>query len=276
MNIKLISISILVSIAWIVGAYELADTLAHFATQWYWFVLATVYTITLNEIFSHRICSHNLFNVDVESKTYKVLVFLLSVDHAWSPLTDACVTHLNHHMYSDQGDKDNLNYRRHWFSFCTLSPLLYLYQKPTNYPDADKFFKRQEQKFKHILDDGWTFFCEEFRVPLTIVFWLAVYLIAPIILFKILLMSRFLMSIYMAMASIGTHINLPFSYRNFNTNDTTYNNLVLHYICLGLLSSMLHNNHHAKPRAINHAIRWFEFDTGYYVIKLLEPLLIKR
>ena len=116
MNIKLISISILVSIAWIVGAYELADTLAHFATQWYWFVLATVYTITLNEIFSHRICSHNLFNVDVESKTYKVLVFLLSVDHAWSPLTDACVTHLNHHMYSDQGDKDNLNYRRHWFA----------------------------------------------------------------------------------------------------------------------------------------------------------------
>lgn len=276
MNLRLISVSILVSIAWIVGSIELVDTLTNFSTQWYWFVLATAYTLILNEAFSHRICSHSLFEVDTTSITYKILTFLLSVDHAWSPLTDACLTHMNHHMYSDQGDKDNLNWRRHWYSFCTLSPILYLHQAPTNYPDEEKFFVLQNKRFKNIVDDDWTFFCEEYRVPLTVVFWIIVYLLAPIILFKILLMSRFLMSIYMAMASIGTHINLPFSYRNFDTDDTTYNNLILHYTCLGLLSSMLHNNHHAKPRAINHAVRWFEFDTGYYVIKLLKPLLIKK
>jgi len=237
--------------------------------------ISNLYTLTLNEAFAHRICTHNLFKVDVESKTYKILVFLLSVDHAWSPLTDACITHLNHHMYSDQGDRDNLNYRRHWYSFCMLSPIMYLYQLPTNYPDADKFFKRQEQQFKHILDDDWTFFCEEFRVPLTVLFWAVLYFVLPIVLFKIVLMGRFLMSIYMAIASIGTHVNLPFSYRNYNTNDTTQNNLILHTVCLGCLSSMLHNNHHANPSKIWQNLRWYEYDLGYWIIKLLRPRLEK-
>lgn len=275
MNLRLISIFVLVSIAWVVGAVELFDTLTHFTTQWYWFVLASFYTLTLNETFSHRICSHQLFEIDTTSKTYKILTFLLTVDHAWSPLTETCLTHANHHLYSEQGNRDNLNWRRHWYSFCTLSPFLYLYPLPTEYPDKVNFFKKQKKRFKNILDDHWTFFCEEYRIPLTIIYWTVLYFILPIILFKIVLMGRFLMSIYMAMVSIGCHVKLPFSYRNFNTNDTTYNNLILHILSLGMLSSMLHNNHHGRAGEVTHTHRWFEFDTSYYVIKLLRPLLEK-
>ena len=274
--IKLFAVFVLVSIAWVIGAIELADTITHFSTQWYWWVLATFYTLTLNESFSHRICSHSMFEIDTNSVTYKVLVFLLTVDHAWSPLTETCITHANHHMYSDKGNKDNLNWRIHWYSFCTLSPLLYLYQQPTDYPDKDRYFARQKERFANILDDTWTFFCEHYRVELTIIYWLALYFIMPIVLFKVVLMGRFLMSIYMAMVSIGCHIRLPFSYRNFNTNDTTYNNMILHVLSLGMLSSMLHNNHHGRAGEIKHTFRWFEFDTSYYVVNLLKTLLKPR
>ena len=271
-----IGTALLVTIAWVVGAVELTDTLAHFSTQWYWFVLATFYTVTLNELYCHRICTHKLFELDTRSITYKILTFLLTVDLAWSPLTTMCTVHSNHHMYSDQGDKDNLNWRRYWYNICTLSPIAYLYQEPTNYPHEEQFFAQQRRVFKTVLDDTWTFFVEENRLILTIMFWFALYAIAPIVLFKVVLMGRLLMSVYMAMVSIGCHVKLPGNYRNFETNDTTHNNLVFHYLTLGLFSSMLHNNHHRMARTLDHGYRWFEVDTGYWVIRLLRPLLEKK
>ena len=274
--IKFLCIFVLVSVAWVVGAWELADTILHFDTQWYWFVLATFYTLTLNETFSHRICSHRLFNIDTTSITYKILTFLLTIDHAWSPLTETCLTHANHHIYSDQGDRDNLNWRRHWYSFCTLSPILYLYRQSTVYPNKELFFTSQREKFKDIVNDTWTEFCEEHRVILTILVWTILYFTVPIVLFKILLMGRFLMSVYMGLVSIGCHMPLPGSYRNYNTNDTTQNNIIFHIVSLGMLSSMLHNNHHGRAGEIKHTHKWFEFDTSYYIIKILRPLLEKR
>jgi fatty-acid desaturase len=272
-----IGIAVLVSIAWIIGAIELVDTVTHFSAQWYWFVLATAYTVTLNEIFCHRICTHKLFEINTDSITYKILTFLLTVDLAWSPLTNMCKVHLNHHLYSDQGENDNLNWRKYWYNICTLSPIAYLYQSPSHYPNEEIFFARQKQRFSILLNDTWTFFVEENRFLLTIMFWLILYYTVPTILFKVVLMGRLLMSIYMACVSIGCHVKLPLiNYRNFNTNDTTHNNLVFHYISLGLFSSMLHNNHHAMAGKLNHAHRWFEVDSGYYIIKLLKPLLEKK
>jgi stearoyl-CoA desaturase (delta-9 desaturase) len=271
-----VGLFLLVSFAWVIGAGELYDTITHLNTQWYWLVAAILYTVTLNELFCHRICSHALFNVDINRITYKVLTFLLTVDHGWSPLTVLCGSHRNHHMYSDQSNKDSLNWRIHWYNLCLLSPISYIYQVPTDYPDKEKFIAQEQTRFKKYNDDLWTFFVEHYRLPLTIIFWAVLYLVAPVVLFKLILMSRFIMSAFMAMAAIGGHYKLPFSYRNFNTNDTSQNNLILHCLALGTLSTMLHNNHHGKPAASNHAHKWFEFDLGCYIIKLLRPLLEKK
>ena len=51
-TIESIGLFLLVSIAWIIGARELFSTLTNFTSQWYWFVLATVYTVTLSELFA--------------------------------------------------------------------------------------------------------------------------------------------------------------------------------------------------------------------------------
>lgn len=271
-----IGIFIIISIAWFFGFKQLAYTIGNFTNEWYWLLLASFYTILLNEIFCHRICSHQLFKIDTEKPLYKTLTFLLAVDHAWSPLTTICETHANHHMYSDQGNKDNLNWRIHWYNICLLSPLTYIYQVPTDYPKAEEYFLREKNRFNYILDDIWTFFVEDNQILLTIIFWTALYFLMPIILFKIVFMGRALASVYMLLASIAGHIKLPLSYRNFDTNDTSQNNLIIHYLTLGMFSSMLHNNHHGISVRPNHAVRWFEIDLGYYIIKVLKPLLEKK
>jgi len=270
-----LDIFILASFAWCIGAYELWDTFANFSTQWYWYVLATFYTMTLNELYSHRICSHTVLRLDPSRITYKILTFLTTVDHGWGPVTSVCLTHKNHHLYADQDGRDNLNWRMYWYTVCTLSPLTYIYQIASEYPDEKRFFDDQRKQFAHLVNDPWTNFCEDYRTILTILFWTVLYFTIPIVLFKIVMMGRFLLSIYTGMAAIGGHAKIPFGYRNWNTPDNSYNNLLFHYLALGSFSSMLQNNHHWRPSATHYRNRWFEFDTGYPVFKLLKPLLEK-
>tara|TARA_E500000305_G_scaffold52161_1_gene40797 strand:- start:215 stop:460 length:246 start_codon:yes stop_codon:yes gene_type:complete len=54
-------------------------------------------------------------------------------------------------------------------------------------------------------------------------------------------------------------------YRNFDTNDNSVNINIFPMSC-----ATLHNNHHANPSAMNNAVKWYEIDVAYYVIKLLK------
>lgn len=64
-----------------------------------------------------------------------------------------------------------------------------------------------------------------------------------------------------------------FGYRNFNTNDNSNNLIALDVLFLG---ESYHNNHHKHPWKLNHAYKWFEFDLGYYFIRLLSIFGIVR
>lgn len=58
-------------------------------------------------------------------------------------------------------------------------------------------------------------------------------------------------------------------YRNYETNDDSRNNWLVALFAYG---EGWHNNHHADQRAAAHGHRWWEFDTTYQVIRLLEML----
>ena len=92
-----IGVFMLVLMACALGAIELVDTITHFTEQWYWYVIATFYTVTLNELFSHRICCHRLFDIDLSRPAFKILSFLHAVDHGVGPLKSVCLSHQNHH-----------------------------------------------------------------------------------------------------------------------------------------------------------------------------------
>jgi stearoyl-CoA desaturase (delta-9 desaturase) len=63
-----------------------------------------------------------------------------------------------------------------------------------------------------------------------------------------------------------THI---WGYRNYATDEDSRNNLFVGYLAHG---EGWHNNHHADQRSARHGHRWWEFDTTYLTIRLLERL----
>lgn len=67
-----------------------------------------------------------------------------------------------------------------------------------------------------------------------------------------------------------THV---FGYRNFDTTDESRNNWLVGWVAAG---EGWHNNHHHDPAAATVQIRWWEVDTTYYFIKLMEKLGMAR
>ena len=73
---KSITIFLLISLVWVFGTIELIDTFSNISTQWYWLVIALIYTSSLNDIFGHMILTHRTFMVNVQSIGYKLISFL--------------------------------------------------------------------------------------------------------------------------------------------------------------------------------------------------------
>lgn len=277
-NFKSITIALLITVAWVVGFYELYNTLVDFPSQWYWFVLATVYTTTLNDVFGHMILTHRLFKVDTDRIAYRILSFLFVMDHGWGPITGFCMSHHRHHQCSDQGNKDVANWRISWYNMGIVSPINFLYQAITDYGDVQKYVSMQEGKFKEIFDDTWTFVIEEYSHYLTILFWLILYFVCPIILFKVVFMGRALLTIYTLFSTVFGHTWIPGGYRNFNTPDHSYNNLILHYVSLCMFPTILQNNHHGQKYSLERGSRykWYEPDVSCYIARFLKLFIEKR
>lgn len=79
--------------------------------------------------------------------------------------------------------------------------------------------------------------------------------------------------IYLVPAAIlwnmGSFINTlshSFGYRNHNTKDASTNLLPLGYLVWG---EGWHNNHHNMPSSKKFGEKWWEFDMGYHVIKVV-------
>ena len=57
-----------------------------------------------------------------------------------------------------------------------------------------------------------------------------------------------------------------YGYKNFKVNDTSSNLWPIDIIMWG---EALHNNHHKKGNSPNFAVKWWEFDPAYPLIKVM-------
>jgi stearoyl-CoA desaturase (delta-9 desaturase) len=64
-----------------------------------------------------------------------------------------------------------------------------------------------------------------------------------------------------------------YGYSNYDNHDHSKNSLPLDFLMLG---ELFQNNHHKKPNNVNFALKWFEFDPSYPIIKLMHHLRIIR
>lgn len=68
--------------------------------------------------------------------------------------------------------------------------------------------------------------------------------------------------------AINSFLHL-FGTRAFNTKDNSRNSALISPISFG---EAWHNNHHAFPGSAAFGLMWYQFDLGYYLIRLLEVL----
>lgn len=61
-------------------------------------------------------------------------------------------------------------------------------------------------------------------------------------------------------------------YRNYSTSDESRNIGFLFPLNWMICGELDHNNHHAHPKSCSFRHRWYEFDIGYFYIKLLSAI----
>ena len=64
-----------------------------------------------------------------------------------------------------------------------------------------------------------------------------------------------------------------YGYTNFENGDHSRNTLIFDFVTLG---ELMQNNHHHQPKRPNFAVRWFEIDPVYGMVKLFSWLGIVR
>jgi len=85
----------------------------------------------------------------------------------------------------------------------------------------------------------------------------------------------FLLPIHFMMGPVhGAIVNWSghkYGYANFDNNDKSKNSLLLDFLMLG---ELFQNNHHKLPKRVNFAVKWYEFDPTYPIVKLLHATKI--
>lgn len=64
-----------------------------------------------------------------------------------------------------------------------------------------------------------------------------------------------------------------FGYENFKMDNTSKNIMPVDFIFWG---EAYHNNHHKHPSRPSNAVRWFEFDSAYAIMRVMHALKIIR
>lgn len=198
----------------------------------------------------HRVFAHNTF----KPRRWAKLVFLLGgiLSGQGSPMTWAGIHRGKHHRYTD-ADGDPHSPKHGLFH----SYFLWICKHGSDIISV-KDIPRQ------LLRDSDVLFVHKNYVALFYLLNLLCLLISfELWLFGIILPSFLTFQVFNIQTSIS-HIKL-FGYRNYNTKDNSYNNILLFPLVQG---EAWHNNHHNDAKNFNFGKRWWEIDPTYWIIKL--------
>lgn len=216
-----------------------------------WIVLGPVATgVGLHRLFGHRSFKTHIY--------IEWLLGYLATLSAYSPIIFWVAQHQYHHKHSDT-EKDPTSPKEHgfWYSF------LYWRFLKENLQKADFLNLCTKRIFR---DKILMWLSNNF----TKIIWfhiIVLYFINPSLLLSLYLLPILIESTRINLLNSFSHVdNIPLSYRNYNTNDKSYNNLIFGYLSLGF---GWHNNHHYDPSKIIVHDRWWELDLEGYLAWLI-------
>lgn len=239
------------------------------------FLLHWYLSLFSQSFFLHRYAAHKMFTMNKRwEKFFYIFTYVTQGSSYLSPRAYG-ILHRMHHAYSDtEQDPHSPHHARNLFDMMWKTKNIYnnyLHEKEQveprfqkNIPDW-KIMDRIGGSYVSRLAWG-TFYVAVYFLCITVfelpyTHW-AMYFLLPI---------HFLMGpIHGAIVNWSGH---KYGYSNFDNNDKSRNSLVLDVLMLG---ELFQNNHHKLPSRPNFAVKWFEFDPTYPVVKILHACRVIR
>lgn len=232
------------------------------------FVAHWFFSLFSQTFFMHRYASHRMFTMSRFWDRFFHLVAYFSQGFSYLNPRAYALLHRMHHAYSDTA-KDP-----HSPAFFTnaVSMMWATFQR---FNKIGHYREVVEKRF----DGGyprWPWLEKIGDHPVSMIFWAAFYagvycLFATKWWLWLLLPAHYLMGpIHGAIVNWCGH---RYGYRNFNTKDQSRNSLPLDFLTLG---ELFQNNHHRQCTRADFAVRWFEFDPCYAIIRVLAGLGVLR
>ena len=197
-------------------------------------------------------------------KTFFILTFIFQGSSFLNPRAYA-VMHRMHHAFSDtERDPHSPKYFSSVFGMMWKTKEVYLDLLNNKINPGENFSKNIPgwQKFENFADKWWH------RI-----IWGSAYT-GYYILFAAHWWMFLLLPVHLLMGPIhGAIVNWAghkYGYRNFNdTNDNSRNTLFIDFLALG---ELFQNNHHKFPSRPDFAVKFFEFDPTYPILKIFNRL----
>lgn len=229
----------------------------------HWFL-----SLFFQTFFLHRYSSHKMFKMNpFWEKFFYMATFLAQGSSFLNPRAYA-IMHRMHHAYSDT-EKDP--HSPHFFK----DVIGMMIQTKNIYLNYVKFKIEPEPAFRDNYPT-WPLIDRIGDLWITRSIFMVAY-IAFYIQFAEYWWMFLLLPIHFLMGPIhGAVVNWcghKYGYSNYDNHDHSKNTLPLDFLMLG---ELFQNNHHKKPNNVNFALKWYEFDPSFPVIKILHHLRIIR
>lgn len=227
----------------------------------HWFL-----SLLCQTVFLHRYASHRMFSLSpLMEKVFMFFTFLIQGSSYLNPRAYA-IMHREHHAFSDSPD-DPHSPHQHRNVFQMMTYTYNYYSDLVNNPGrSDRFGETAPSwPFLEKLGESWVM-----RVSFMLAYTAFYIAFAPSAWYFLLLPIHFVMGpTHGAIVNWCGHM---YGYVNFReTKDNSRNTLPFDFLALG---ELFQNNHHRYPRRPNFAVKKFEFDPTYPLLKLMHFLRI--
>jgi len=235
----------------------------------YFFIAHYLLSIFCQTFFLHRYGSHRMFTMSKGWERFFHLLTYVSQGASYLNPRGYALLHRLHHAHSDT-PKDPHSPSNHPNAFAMMWATKKRYENLTN----------ATEKVAPSLDGGipeWPLIDDLGKNRLSSFTWVAVYIAIYAAFATAWWQWVFLLPCQILMGPIhGAIVNWcghRYGYRNFNVSDKSRNSLPFDFLTAG---ELFQNNHHRFGTRANFAVRWFEVDPTYQVIKVLAWLKIIR
>jgi stearoyl-CoA desaturase (delta-9 desaturase) len=218
-------------------------------------------SVFFQTFFHHRYASHRMFTMGPRTERVLYVLTYLFQGSSYLDIRAYALLHREHHAYSDTKDDPHspTNFGNVWSMMWGTKERYDRYAKRTSEPEA---------RFEGGIPE-WPWLDRLGRSWLLRLVWLAAYT-AFYLVFATAWWQFLLLPIHFLMGPIhGAIVNWcghRYGYRNFNSDDVSRNTLVFDFVTMG---ELFQNNHHKYAMRSNFAVRWFELDPCYQIMKVL-------